>query len=137
MPEIEHAVIEALVLKAESLIGTIAQQKEVSPVKPGVLKLQHQIEQLQALAATMGDDDGLFSQKVRRIEQQLAMLQAQPVNTIARETLKERLKPLADRRCWDQMTTEELRACFVWFVDKVMIADGQITDVLLNHLLQS
>jgi DNA invertase Pin-like site-specific DNA recombinase len=136
MEELEAVVIDTLVSKAEHLVNAIAETLGEAPVNPEVLKLQHQIEQVQALASTMGDDDGLFAQKIRRLEQQIGQLEAKPIDAVARDSIQTRLKPLADRRCFEQMTKPELRAIFTLFVDRVLIADGKLVEVRLTQLLR-
>lgn len=136
MKEIETAVKKVLIQKAEQLANAVAEKLGEEPSNPEVLKLQHQIEQVQALMSTMGDEDGLFAQKIRRLEQQIAQIESKPINVIAQKTIQSKLKLFADPGCWEQMTQAELRNAFTLFIDRVMIADGKIVEIKLSSLLR-
>ncbi|MBD2076367.1 recombinase family protein [Phormidium sp. FACHB-592] len=68
---IESAIIAALATRAETLMSVAVDETAKAIADPEILKLELQIEQLQATIKMVGDDEGWLSRKIEKLVAQI------------------------------------------------------------------
>jgi len=125
---VEDAIINALVGRAGELADHTANVLASPQVSSETRKIQAQIQKLQNMIVEFGDDDGIYATKIEMLRRSLSGPESN-IDTEKRDIL---LQFSRDPAFWYSQEPEQLKRWFSLFVDRVLILDGEIQEVVLK-----